>query len=475
MQKIVYRALEFLALHREEFTLPEVADHCERSLRTLHHYLPEIKAILANLDIELVLVQGHQSFLRATPIQVQALFDFLAKEKRASKGTSLFAQRQVRLCYILHRLLVLNQPITSKALSQTLLISNSQLQQDLKVLERQLITYDIQLLRDKWHRLRLETGEKRTRVAILDLLLPWANEHYFGDYLLLQWQSDVHLQYLVEQFLHKSLLSCGLAAPLKQQRIVDLILISLYRLKQGKMVKLAPRTQHLLDDDLLKALKQSSSTLEHELKLYIPKQELIYWSAFIKGHNFYHSTPDTYSSVQLNCFNHIYNLLAEIKPELLPRLSTGLLPFLAEISHRHNFDQVYHFDSNSNSRLLLQENEIIIQKLNDQIKQDLAISLPTSYQEKLAVIIATLALPNKNKLKLKIYRQLETVICDYNLALISQLYADWQEVKTEDQADAVICFGNQQTNVENKPCFVINSVLSHKQAKQLALKLLDLL
>lgn len=164
MKARLINLMKILVEATEVMTIKELAKKLEISNKTVRNDLSVCEPYLKDMNITLIKKSGVGIYIDADE---EVKLEALCKIKRHTVGLMGYGSLQRQL-FILKKLLFSKMKISFNWLEMNLYVSKPSIYKDIAAAESWLKDRDIELIKDKYGRYDLKSGEKRIRKAIFD-------------------------------------------------------------------------------------------------------------------------------------------------------------------------------------------------------------------------------------------------------------------------------------------------------------------
>ncbi len=289
MRPKTYEILESMLHFEGSFTYQQVADELNLTERTIRNYVPEIRQFILPYNLELIAVRGTGCEIAGDAVNRANLAGDLGRTRSQKR----YYKAQERVSIIIYYLLLNKNPISISFLTDKLFIARSSIYKDIQSARLWLQKFQIDLQIS--HRgLSLITGEKRSRLALVNLLLE--TDDYAGAtfpdriklYVEQMKRPDSNDRAALNSLFSEIMVKSKLAlAPSEVERLLLHFLVSFHRIKQDLWVTLQPETRRKLKDSVWSTqLHELLSQIEWHFGIRLNETELYYLSGMLLSSKF---------------------------------------------------------------------------------------------------------------------------------------------------------------------------------------------
>jgi len=320
--------LESMLNKEGSFTYQQIADELNLTERTIRNHVPEIRDFAGKSGLVLQTTRGKGCRIVGGAINRTQLAGDVSRFRTQKQ----FYKAKERVCIIIFYLLLHKNPISISFLTDKLFIARSSIYKDIREARIWLQNFQIDI-RTGHRGLSLNSGEKRNRLALVNLLLEISdfNATVFPDRIRLYIEQMKHPDSsdrvkLHEVFAEISRKSSLTLAPSENERLMLHFLVSFHRIKQGFTVTLEPEViQKLKTSVWTSRLQASQPEIERQFSIRLNNTELFYLSGMLLSAKF--STIEeselTIKTKAEETAQNFYNIVAESyalkEPELFIR------------------------------------------------------------------------------------------------------------------------------------------------------------
>lgn len=289
MRPIALIILESMLNKEGSFTYQQIADEVNLTERSVRNHVPEIRTIVEKAGLELQTTRGKGCEIVGEAVKRTNLAGDIS---RARSQKQLYKARE-RVWIIILYLLLHKNPISISFLTDKLFIARSSIYKDIQDARIWLKSFHIDLQTS--HRgLSLNSGEKRNRLALVNLLLEITdyNMTIFPDRIRLYIEQmkrpdsndRARLNAIFDDISHKSNLAL---TPSENERLLLHFLVSFHRIKQGLLVTLEPEVRKKLKTAVWTSHMQAYlPEIEKQFGVRLNETELFYLSGMLLSSKF---------------------------------------------------------------------------------------------------------------------------------------------------------------------------------------------
>lgn len=312
--------------NEEYITVSDIANKLDVSARTVQRDLGAIEVFLEDNDFSLIKKPGHGLILDENKESISYLYELLEMVDSSKQ-----LEKVERVNFILSRLLTSKQAIKYYAFTVYLNISEKTLTEDLNLIEKWLLVYDIKLLRKRGEGISIVGSEKSIRKAQAKLINDLLNDDkkieilrniYDDTKIELIKQNDI-LSIIDGEIINKTKKSLDntfkkLNISITDDAYVSLLVhvsLAIERLRQDRKIDF---NQDVVDDFTgskeFSFAKQIIAGLEEDFSTKIPDIEIYFVAMHIKGIKIVEdSIKDIENSEIINATNITNELINEME------------------------------------------------------------------------------------------------------------------------------------------------------------------
>ncbi|RDW20796.1 transcriptional antiterminator [Oceanobacillus chungangensis] len=290
------RIIDILLKGENELTVKMIAEEIDVSERTIHRDLKSVEKIIFEYHLELTKKTGVGIRIigdEADKLQLQlalsdvSIYDFSPEERQS---------------VILATLLEMNEPVKLFTLADELKVTDATISHDLDQLERELSSFQLDLVRKRGYGVKIEGNEEGKRAALSYLITKHVDPFEFVSLIKdsIQKKSTHQLNAISNRLLHfvnpeklniiesvvesaRGVLPYELADSAHIGLVVHLAL-AMERLQKGEMIKFDQAfLQQIVNTREYAIAKNMINKLEKKLKLEIPEDEIGYITMHLMG------------------------------------------------------------------------------------------------------------------------------------------------------------------------------------------------
>lgn len=289
MRPITLMILESMLNREGSFTYQQIADEVGLTERTVRNHVPEIREFVEKFGLELQSTRGKGCEILGEAVKRANLTGDVGR----ARSQKQFYKARERVWIIIFYLILHKNPISISFLTDKLFIARSSIYKDIQEAKIWLQNFQIDLQTS--HRgLSLITGEKRNRLALVNLLLE-INDYsvtVFPDRIKLYIEQmkrpdsndRARLNAVFAEISRKSNLAL---APSENERLLLHFLVSFHRIKQGFLVTLEPEVRQKLKTAVWTShLQVCLPEIEKQFGVRLNETELFYLSGMLLSSKF---------------------------------------------------------------------------------------------------------------------------------------------------------------------------------------------